>query len=123
MITRVKRLGLAFAVAASALLVAAPSASATFSNLPDQTWMTNGIVYSVVQSGNTVYVGGKFRALRRCPTGVSCPNGTIQTVQMVGYRYDYADRNYRLTGVQAADDANMRRQGYRFVTANTSRTR
>jgi hypothetical protein len=82
MITRIKRLGLAFAVAASALLVAAPPASAAFSNLPDQTWMTNGIVYSVVQSGNTVYVGGKFRALRRCPTGVSCPNGTIQTVNV-----------------------------------------
>lgn len=82
MITRVKRLGLALAVAASALLVAAPPASAAFSDLPDQTWMTNGTVYAVVQSGNTIYVGGKFRALRRCPTGVSCPNGTIQTVDV-----------------------------------------
>lgn len=82
MITRVKRLALALAVAASALLVAAPSASAAFSDLPDQTWMTNGTVYAVVQSGNTIYVGGKFRSLRRCPTGVSCPNGTIQTVDV-----------------------------------------
>jgi hypothetical protein len=82
MIGRVMRLGLVFAVAASALLVVAPSASAAFSNTPDQTWMTNGIVYAVTQSGNTIYVGGKFRALRRCPTGVTCPNGTISTVDV-----------------------------------------
>jgi hypothetical protein len=82
MIGRVMRLGLVFAVATSALLVVAPSASAAFSNTPDETWMTNGIVYAVAQSGNTIYVGGKFRSLRRCPTGVSCPDGVIQTVNV-----------------------------------------
>jgi len=44
--------------------------------------MTNGIVYSVVHGGGRVYVGGKFKSLRRCPTGVTCPDGTIKTVNV-----------------------------------------
>ncbi len=82
MIGRLMRLGVAFAVTASVFLVSLPSASAAFSDAPDQTWMTNGIVYAVAQSGNTIYVGGKFSSLRRCPTTVSCPSGTIQTLDV-----------------------------------------
>lgn len=82
MIGRLMRLGVALAVTASVSLVSLPSARAAFSDAPDQTWMTNGIVYAVTQSGNTIYVGGKFRSLRRCPTTVSCPGGTIATVDV-----------------------------------------
>lgn len=32
---------------------------------PDQTWMTNGIVYSVIRSGDYIYVGGKFTRVRQ----------------------------------------------------------
>ena len=44
--------------------------------------MTNGIVYSVATGGDRVYLGGKFKSLRRCPTGVTCPDGTIKTVNV-----------------------------------------
>jgi hypothetical protein len=58
------------------LIGVAPSANAAFSNTPDATWMTNGQVYSIVQSGNTVYLGGKFKALRQCPPGQRCGPGS-----------------------------------------------
>ena len=44
--------------------------------------MTNGIMYSVATGGDRVYLGGKFKSLRRCPTGVTCPDGTIKTVNV-----------------------------------------
>ena len=44
--------------------------------------MTNGIVCSVATGGDRVYLGGKFKSLRRCPTGVTCPDGTIKTVNV-----------------------------------------
>ena len=76
---RLMRLGLVLAVSLTTLTTAATPASAAFSNTPDTTWMTNGVVYAMTQSGNRIYVGGKFRSLRRCPTGVTCPGGTIAT--------------------------------------------
>lgn len=82
MTRRLTRLSLVLAVAAASVAGSVTPASAAFSNTPDPTWMTNGIVYAVTQSGDTVYVGGKFRALRKCPTGVTCPNGTIKTINV-----------------------------------------
>jgi hypothetical protein len=63
---------LVLAVTLTAALTAVPVASATFSNTPDPTWMTNGTVYSVVRSGDTVYLGGKFSQVRACPSGQTC---------------------------------------------------
>ena len=80
MIRRTLRLGLAFALAASTLLAVAPSASAAFSNTPDDTWMTNGQVYAIAQSGNTIYIGGKFTSVRACPPGQSCGAGSTLSV-------------------------------------------
>lgn len=76
---RLMRLGVVLAVSLASLAGAATPASAAFSNNPDTTWMTNGVVYAMTQSGGRIFVGGKFRSLRRCPTGVTCAGGTIAT--------------------------------------------
>jgi hypothetical protein len=78
-ITRLGRLGLVLALALASVAGSATQASAAFSNTPDTTWMTNGVVYAIAQGGGRIYVGGKFRSLRRCPTGVTCTGGTIAT--------------------------------------------
>jgi len=44
------------------------STSPVLNPTPDDTWMTNGTVYSVIRSGDYVYVGGKFTRARRSPT-------------------------------------------------------
>jgi hypothetical protein len=54
--------------AASAVEV---SSSPTINQTSDNTWMTNGIVYSVIRSGNYIYVGGQFTRVRQSPTGES----------------------------------------------------
>jgi hypothetical protein len=82
MTRRLTRLSLVLAVALASLAGSITPASAAFSNTPDTTWMTNGIVYAVAEGDGRVYVGGKFKALRRCPTGVTCPGGTIKTVNV-----------------------------------------
>jgi hypothetical protein len=82
MARRFTRLTLVLAIAVASVAGSISPASAAFSNDPDTTWMTNGIVYSVVTGGGRIYVGGKFKSLRRCPTGVTCPDGTIKTVNV-----------------------------------------
>jgi hypothetical protein len=47
------------------------STSPTLNQTPDQTWMTNGIVYSVIRYGDYIYVGGKFTRALSSPTGTS----------------------------------------------------
>jgi hypothetical protein len=75
-ITRPRRgflVGVAHVVGVSMLLALAPPAQAAFSNFPDSTWMTNGPVYAVVQSGGYVYIGGRFTQVRSTPAGVPGP--------------------------------------------------
>ena len=67
-------LGVASALAACLLALAldapptqaavAVSSSPTIRQTPDDTWMTNGRVYSVVRHGDYVYVGGEFTRVR-----------------------------------------------------------
>ena len=68
-------LGAAMAVAMIAAIGAAGaqevSSSPTINSTPDDTWMTNGRVFSVVRSGDYIYVGGKFTRVRQSPTGPS----------------------------------------------------
>lgn len=45
--------------------------SPVLNQTPDDTWMTNGTVYSVARSGDYVYVGGKFTRARKSPTAGS----------------------------------------------------
>jgi hypothetical protein len=45
--------------------------SPTLNPTPDDTWMTNGIVYSVIRHGDYIYVGGKFNKVRSSLTGTS----------------------------------------------------
>jgi hypothetical protein len=45
------------------------STSSTLNPAPDETWMTNGIVYSVIRHGNYIYVGGKFSRVRSAVSG------------------------------------------------------
>jgi hypothetical protein len=60
---------------------------------PDDTWMTNGRVYSVVRYGDHVYVGGKFTRVR------SAPSGGTSVVATNLARFDastgVADKNWR----------------------------
>jgi hypothetical protein len=50
---------------------AGPGPSPILNSTPDDVWMTNGVVYSVVRSGDYIYVGGKFTRVRQSPTGKS----------------------------------------------------
>ena len=45
------------------------SSSPTISQMPDDTWMTNGKVYSVIRHGEYIYVGGKFTRVRSAVSG------------------------------------------------------
>ncbi|MDP9243064.1 MAG: hypothetical protein M3O84_07820, partial [Actinomycetota bacterium] len=56
--------------------LAAP-ASATLSVKADDTWMTNGVVYSMVRSGNTIYLGGQFTRISACTPNLSCPSESL----------------------------------------------
>jgi hypothetical protein len=58
----VKRLALVVMAAVGAIAATASPAFA-LSATADTTWMTNGKVFALVQSGNTLYVGGKFAQL------------------------------------------------------------
>src|SRR5215218_6665511 len=58
--------GIAWAEEESAVSI---SSSPTINPTPDDTWMTNGIVYSVIRSGNYIYVGGKFTRVRSAVSG------------------------------------------------------
>jgi hypothetical protein len=49
--------------------VAPPGPSPIINSTPDNTWMTNGIVYSVIRHGEYIYVGGKFTRIRSAVTG------------------------------------------------------
>jgi hypothetical protein len=67
-----RRLVVLLAVAAIAIsvLAASPaSASPSLNPEPDDTWMTNGHVFSVIRHGDYIYVGGKFTKVLRSPTG------------------------------------------------------
>jgi hypothetical protein len=41
----------------------------TINPTPDDTWMTNGTVYSIIRYGDYIYVGGKFTKARSAATG------------------------------------------------------
>jgi hypothetical protein len=66
-------LGAAMAVAMLAAIGTAGaqevSSSPTINETPDPTWMTNGVVYSIVRSGDYIYVGGKFTRARSAVSG------------------------------------------------------
>ena len=57
----VKRLALVVLAAVGAIAATATPAFA-LSATADTTWMTNGKVFALAQSGNTLYVGGKVAA-------------------------------------------------------------
>jgi len=58
----VKRLALVVLATVGAIAATASPAFA-LSETADTTWMTNGKVYALAQSGNTLYVGGKYAQL------------------------------------------------------------
>src|SRR5919112_1753551 len=55
--TMVLAAGVAWAEGAQALEI---GPSPTINSTPDDTWMTNGKVFSIIRSGNYIYVGGQF---------------------------------------------------------------
>jgi hypothetical protein len=61
------------ALVLTVVLAIASPAQAAFSDFPDGTWMTNGEVKAVVRSGDHVYIGGNFSAVRSTPTGTPGP--------------------------------------------------
>ncbi len=50
-------------------MVQEAEASFTLNPTPDDIWMTNGTVYSIIRHGDYVYVGGKFTKVRSAATG------------------------------------------------------
>jgi hypothetical protein len=82
MLRMITRVGLALALAAAGVMINAAPAGAALSGTPDKTWMTNGIVYSEVESGNTIYIGGQFTRVSGCPPEVSCPSKTIDVLNV-----------------------------------------
>src|SRR6476659_7485059 len=63
----VKRLALVVLAAVGAIAATASPAFA-LSATADTTWMTNGKVFALARSGNTLYVGGKY-SQQVSPTG------------------------------------------------------
>ncbi|HJV03707.1 MAG TPA: hypothetical protein VJ868_00445, partial [Actinomycetota bacterium] len=68
-IRRVSFLMGAQALVLSMLFLTAPPAQAAFSDLPDDTWMTNGEVKAMVRAGGHIYIAGKFTQVRSAPPG------------------------------------------------------
>lgn len=66
---------MAVSVLAAAGVALAQDAGTTVSPVlnqtPDEAWMTNGIVYSIIRHGDYVYVGGKFTRVQSAPGGQS----------------------------------------------------
>lgn len=77
-------------------------ASPTLNTTPDQTWMTNGIVYSIVRSGDYIYVGGKFTQVRSARTGGE--SFLVSNLARFDADTGVADRNWRprVTGVDTS---------------------
>lgn len=77
------RVALIAAVVAAMIGSVAPTASAALDTVPDPTWMTNGIVYAIVRSGDRIYIGGRFTSVRSCPPGQACGAGNTTRVDNV----------------------------------------
>lgn len=80
-----RALAIFFAAFVALALANARPASATFSVTPDPTWMTNGIVYAIAQSGNTVYIGGRFTSVRACPVGTTCTGNIVAVNNLAAF--------------------------------------
>ena len=76
-------LAMAALMMAAAIALAPPAhASLGLRETPDQTWMTNGIVYAqaLSEDGGTLYIGGKFTQVREEPPGAG---GAVVSVNNV----------------------------------------
>jgi hypothetical protein len=74
---------------------------------PDDTWNTNGIIYSVIKDGNYVYVGGKFTRVQHKPTGQGFPANNVARFYEDESGMLVGDRNWR-PNVSAADATTTR---------------
>ena len=78
MIRRTLATALTFALAAGVVAtIAAAPAAATLSVHADDTWQVNGVVFAVVRSGNTIYLGGEFTRVSACNPETSCPTKSL----------------------------------------------
>jgi len=76
-------LAMAALMMAAAIALAPPAHAALgLRETPDQTWMTNGIVYAqaLSEDGGTLYIGGKFTQVREKPSGTG---GAFESVNNV----------------------------------------
>jgi hypothetical protein len=82
----------------------AQDATTTTPPLPDDTWNTNGIVYSVIKDGDYVYVGGKFTRVQHKPTGKSFPATNVARFYEDESGMLVGDRNWTpdVTGADAS---------------------
>ena len=78
-----RRFGAVIVMVGAVLVAGASPASAALSDTPDSTWMTNGPVHSVIQSGNTIYIGGEFTKVTACVKGETCDSYRVDNVAAI----------------------------------------
>ena len=93
--------------AASYVAVASPAHAALgLRETPDQTWMTNGIVYAsdLSADGKTLYIGGKFSSVREKPAGTTGKTLAVNNVAAINVATGTAISTWR---PNVAGDANV----------------
>jgi hypothetical protein len=103
------------------LFTMAPSALA-LSDTPDKTWNTNGTVFATALSedGSTLYVGGKFTAVRENPPGVPGASVTVSNVAAIDVATGTAISTWtpQVTGTGAAVHSLAVHNGKVFIGGN-----
>ena len=93
-------------IAMAATMIAATGVAwaATTPPPPDDTWNTNGIIYSVIKDGDYVYVGGKFTRVQHKPTGQGFPATNVARFYEDDSGMLVGDRSWRpsVTGADAS---------------------
>jgi hypothetical protein len=93
---------------AVAIATATPAHAALgLRNTPDETWMTNGIVYAqaLSEDGRTLYIGGRFTQLRERPPGAGGATLAVNNVAAIDVQ-----TGVRVKRLQARRDQQRRHQ-------------
>src|SRR5262245_23792867 len=64
---------------------------------PDDTWMTNGIVYAAVRAGNYVYLGGTFTKALENPPGQAGGGFTSEGIVRFDAATGVVDKSWKVS--------------------------